>query len=397
MVVLEVKPNVYVTRLLRWPYLEHCALFFLLSVFVLRNLPVLGSLIFGFAEYPASLGGDSGRYTSGADHWIAGQPLIEKQASYLGYILVLAGLHSLSLAYDWVIVVQCLCTAAAACAVYALGRDVGGPFAGFLAAFWLVENPDIAIWNRYILTDSLYISSVVVTLWLWHRSAAAWKLGWSLAAVAGLVWTVSIRPNGWVLVPLAALYFAFRLGGWKALLTGALPVLVLLVAAVLFFKPLQGAVQNENPMDFLSKGIVIWDYDEWNREMPAASAGSTDDWRNIIDYVARYPLESITLIASRVGIVLARVRPYYPLEMNLRIAVRYGVMYSLLALGLLWYWRHIVVKLLVAAILLHLAVVGLTVASWDGRFLTHFFPLIALLSACGAAGMMQRLCARRSE
>ena len=86
MVVLEVKPNVYVTRLLRWPYLEHCALFFLLSVFVLRNLPVLGSLIFGFAEYPASLGGDSGRYTSGADHWIAGQPLIEKQASYLGWL-----------------------------------------------------------------------------------------------------------------------------------------------------------------------------------------------------------------------------------------------------------------------------------------------------------------------
>ena len=90
MVELEVKPNVYATRLLSWRYLKHCALFFLLSVFVLRNLPVLGSLIFGLAEYPATLGGDSGRYTSGADHWIAGQPLIEKQASYLGYILVLA-------------------------------------------------------------------------------------------------------------------------------------------------------------------------------------------------------------------------------------------------------------------------------------------------------------------
>jgi hypothetical protein len=37
--------------------------------------------------------------------------------------------------------------------------------------------------------------------------------------------------------------------------------------AVLLLKPLQNGVQNENPMDFLSKDIVIWDYDAWNREM----------------------------------------------------------------------------------------------------------------------------------
>ena len=148
-------------------------------------------------------------------------------------------------------------------------------------------------------------------------------------------------------------------------------------------------------MDFLSKGIVIWDYDAWNHEMPPTETDNTSDWRNIGSYAMRYPVETLTLVAARVGIVLARVRPYYPRQMNFRIGVRYIVMYGLLLLGIIWYWRQLAIKLLVAAIVLHLGVVGLTVASWDGRFLTHFFPLIAVLAGVGAAGWGRRWCQGR--
>ena len=165
-----------------------------------------------------------------------------------------------------------------------------------------------------------------------------------------LLWTMTIRPNGWVLLPLMVMFLAFRLGAWKAVLTIALPGLVLLVVSVLLLKPLQSGIQNENPMDFLSKGIVIWDYDAWNRQMPPTETDSTSDWRNIGSYAMRYPMETLTLVAARVGIVLARVRPYYPWQMNFRIGVRYIVMYGLLLLGIIWYWRHLAVKLLVAAI-----------------------------------------------
>ena len=382
--------NLFLQRLMHWPHLERCGLLVLIAVFLIRNQHVVGALVFGVAEFPADLGGDSGRYTSGADRWVADEPLVGKQASYLGYILVLAGLRTLSLAYDWVMPVQLLFTAAAACAAFGLGRDVAGRLAGFLAALWLVENPDIAIWNRYLLTDSLYISSLVITLWAWHRAVIRWELLPLVAAVMLLLWTMTIRPNGWVLLPLMVTFLAFRLGAWKAVLTIALPGLVLLVVAVLLLKPLQSGIQNENPMDFLSKGIVIWDYDAWNRQMPPTKTDSTSDWRNIGSYAMRYPMETLTLVAARIGIVLARVRPYYPWQMNFRIGVRYIVMYGLLLLGIIWYWRHLAVKLLVAAIVLHLGVVGLTVASWDGRFLTHFFPLIAVLAGVGAAGWGRR-------
>ena len=188
-------------RLLHWPHLELCGLLVLITVFLIRNYHVVGALVFGVAEFPADLGGDSGRYTSGADRWVSNEPLVGKQASYLGYILVLAGLRTWSLAYDWVMPVQLLFTAAAACAAFGLGRDVAGRLAGFLAALWLVENPDIAIWNRYLLTDSLYISSLVITLWAWHRAVIRWKPVLLVAAVMLLLWTMTIRPNGWILLP----------------------------------------------------------------------------------------------------------------------------------------------------------------------------------------------------
>ena len=110
-------------RLLHWPHLELCGLLVLITVFLIRNYHVVGALVFGVAEFPADLGGDSGRYTSGADRWVSNEPLVGKQASYLGYILVLAGLRTWSLAYDWVMPVQLLFTAAAACAAFGLGRE----------------------------------------------------------------------------------------------------------------------------------------------------------------------------------------------------------------------------------------------------------------------------------
>ena len=38
-----------------------------------------------------------------------------------------------------------------------------------------------------------------------------------------LLWTMTIRSNGWVLLLLIVLFLAFRLGAWKAVLTVALP------------------------------------------------------------------------------------------------------------------------------------------------------------------------------
>ena len=86
--------NLSLQRLLHWPRLELCGLLVLITVFLIRNYHVVGALVFGVAEFPADLGGDSGRYTSGADRWVSNEPLVGKQASYLGYILVLAGLRT---------------------------------------------------------------------------------------------------------------------------------------------------------------------------------------------------------------------------------------------------------------------------------------------------------------
>lgn len=62
----------------------------------------------------------------------------------------------MGLTLDWITVVNLLLEVVAALALYDIGRNIGGRWTGPLAAFLYVENPDIAIWNRFLLTDSLY-------------------------------------------------------------------------------------------------------------------------------------------------------------------------------------------------------------------------------------------------
>jgi hypothetical protein len=59
--------NLFLQRLLHWPRLELCRLLVLITVFLIRDYHVMGAVVFGVAEFPADLGGDNGRYISGAD------------------------------------------------------------------------------------------------------------------------------------------------------------------------------------------------------------------------------------------------------------------------------------------------------------------------------------------
>ena len=74
----------------------------------------------------------------------------------------------------------------AAIAQYDLGRRLHGHGAGLLAAGLLVANPDISRWHTFLLTDSLYTSMVVPTLWAVHLAAIRRKALWSADGGRGL-------------------------------------------------------------------------------------------------------------------------------------------------------------------------------------------------------------------
>ncbi|MCA1554641.1 MAG: hypothetical protein LC737_09715, partial [Chloroflexi bacterium] len=70
----------------------------------------------------------------------------------------------------------------------------------------LVSNPEVALWNAYILNESLYASLVVIAVWFIYRAGERRGLRYLLAG-AIVLFAASIRPHGWSLVPSAGVYW----------------------------------------------------------------------------------------------------------------------------------------------------------------------------------------------
>src|SRR5262245_21949214 len=156
---------------------------------VATNLALLA--IVGFQR-----GNDTDRYLEGASDLIAGRSFRGPTGwFYIGYNALVALTHALGSGPSGVIAVQILVAACATAALFDLGRELGGRWAGVLAAGAFIVDYDIARWHFYLLTDSLYISLVPIVAWSAHRAVGR-GIGAYVGASLILLTTALIRPNG---------------------------------------------------------------------------------------------------------------------------------------------------------------------------------------------------------
>ena len=94
-------------------------------------------------------------------------------------------------------------------ALASLGATLGGLPAGVLSAAFLLANPDVIQWHAYILTDSLYISTVVIAVWVVWRAADRGG-AWYVLALLVLLPARSVRPTGLLLLPVAGGFWVAR-------------------------------------------------------------------------------------------------------------------------------------------------------------------------------------------
>ena len=170
----------------------------LVAIFCLVNWWVLAAGI--------RFGGDTMRYIDGADDLLQGRSPNSYQTTFLGYISIVALCKFIGTGLNGVIAVQLAFAALAAMTQYALGKIWGSRRCGLVAAGLLVANLEIAFWNGYILTESLYTALVVIAIWFLHQATQR-KGFWYLGAFLVVMFAASIRPHGWVLLPISALYW----------------------------------------------------------------------------------------------------------------------------------------------------------------------------------------------
>jgi len=72
------------------------------------------------------LGGDTGLFLDGARRLLDGQPLVDREPSYLGYVAVIAASQAVGAGLLGVVLIQIAVATAGAGAVYRLGMELGG-------------------------------------------------------------------------------------------------------------------------------------------------------------------------------------------------------------------------------------------------------------------------------
>jgi hypothetical protein len=368
----------------------------------------------GIAAAPGiQRGADSGRYLGGADRLLAGQPLIEKQASYSGTVAYVALMQASGAGLNGIVIGQVLIALAAMLALTHLAAGRGGAWAGFAAAALFACDVQIARWHFFILTDSLYISCVILTAWavVWAGDRHGWR---TLLACAIALITALIRPNGWIVLPVVAITWISQIPLEPPPASGHLPlargrtagakrrqvgvIRWLLIAGVILLSVIAAAglsgfrsgIEAESPGKMLREGRVIWANDSYQQAMPADPVGD-ESWIGSLGYALRHPLESLRLALVRVAVNLLDVRPYQSDAQNFSRLAWLIPVYLLAILGAVRAWADPATRLLSAIIGTHLLTVGLTFADSDGRFVRYIIPLFYVLAAWGLIPSPSRL------
>jgi hypothetical protein len=333
----------------------------------------------------ASTAGDSPRYVESARALLAGQPPTGKAAGYSGFAAVLAGVIALTgdpLAIAWV---NALAMALAACAVVFHTHLLFGRVASVAAGVLIVANLELANWTRYVLTDALYTAAVTIAACA--VEAASRMRRHSLAAAAACLSAASLRPEGWLLPPIAAVAAAARRSRRLAVMTAASMLALAVFAAT---RPnVARAVQFETPEQWLARGTVIWATDIWRVEMPPSDRRYSS-WQDGLHLALEQPVASARLALARVGAELVHIRPFYSMRHNVAIVLFYAPLFLLAAAGASERFARPGVPFVLVVIAGQLAVVALTFADADGRFLMHVVPLITVLAGGGVARMLAR-------
>jgi hypothetical protein len=330
------------------------------------------------------LGTDAGRYIPAAQELLAGHiPTAQRASSYLGFETILAAVIALTGRPQAVVWVNALAVAIAAAVVAALAGQLSGSLADAAAAAVFVANIEFAVWSGYVLTDALYAAAVVFAVAAIYFAGERRGGTYAVAAAAAL-FAALVRPNGWLLVPVALVYLIGR----RRPSLAAIAVLAF-AALTLIIAPRVSEVDSVKPEQALVEGRVIWGSDAWRVSMPAPLR-PVADWSEGLQYGLEHPLASLRLAAVRIGAELLHARPFYSRNHNLVVVAFYMPLYALALLGL---WRaraQPLARLIAITVGAHLALVGVTFADWDGRFLIHVAPLITVLAGSGLSSAVSR-------
>ena len=348
-----------------------------------------------YVYHGVKLGGDTGRYLSAGASILEGKLPSGKALSYLGYDVFVAGVMGLGGGVREIVFLQILIAGIALWAFYHLGKHLFSAEAAVISTLLVALYPKFAYWNLLVLTESLYISCLIITLWMVSVARGRWH--WFGVALF-VLFTVSIRPHG------VGLLVAFGLVGmiWliriKAFRTLALIGLVMVVSASVLWQQLGTMTKHENLIHHYEYGTVIWG-DEQSRvlEPPSRVFEGQDVYPShpvaaVGWYLWQNPIRFLKLATLKVGYLFSHLRTYYSDLHNLFTMVYLYPCYLFMLIGFVGVRSSQpgLIQLSGWIILCQTGIVSLTFADWDGRHLLPLLPIVFLMAGAGFWDLLTR-------
>lgn len=349
-----------------------------MMLLLLQLLLAVGCFFYFGGVAPA---GDQGRYIFGAENLIYGRPLIERQASYFSYLLILVFFKKVGLSLIWVVVFQWVLSAVALVVLHKLSSRFSSYPANLLGPFLFLFT-DIQRWSQNILTDSVYISCAIIVVYLLTRiteETVSWPLVFSTIFLG--VFTVFVRPNGWSFIPILPLSLFFIPGISKIKKAG----IIFFCCTLIFTLAASVSTHSEGQERYLgwtALGEVIWSFPGARISMPQPTS-DLQGTSGLFQYIYTYPFSYLKLFFLRVFTEVSHYRVFYSNLHNTVSIIFLTISYSFAAIGLIFHRRGFLPKITIALCLLHMGIIGITFADWDGRFLMHFFPLLLPFVSAG--------------
>ena len=291
----------------------------------------------------------------------------------------------LGLGWPGIVAGQMVVSALATRAMYRGTRRLaqGGRGAAALATLAFIAWPDIQQFNVFLLTESLFISLVVLSFGAFTRVRRGRPRDWVLLLLM-LALAALARPNGFLVGLAAALAGLDALRrrpdhrAWRAALLG------LVLLAPLLWMALNHQLATFYLMDTYQRGELIFRYQLWAVHQAAPLAmppPGTGPAARVLYFAGHNPVYLGRLMLGKLFVFVSYLKPHYSLAHRVLGVLVLWPTYWLAALGAgrRGIWRPARV-FLASVFLLQTAIIMLTVDDWDVRFLAPVLPVVFVLA-----------------
>jgi len=354
----------------------HSDLLKLVAIAIIGQISV--SLFFSL-PYAPTLGGDSSGFIKIAN----GLPSIPTDyRGYSGYLAVLKIGSLLGSATWFACIIQIIAVIAGSAALLSLGRMFKGNSAGWAASCIYLLCPLVNQWTRYVLTESLFYSGVIIVTWLTVKALKETQPNWPQLWIV-LFLVSSLRPNGIILfISIISIVIFSRYWNLKSKIICFVGLILILFLVTTSSDAFNSGEESNHFGPHAWIGDVVWNVPEERIEMPEPVNRDPSN-SAYVRYIIDNPKEMTRLALLRIGWELKQVRPWYSKQLNLSTYVMMTLFYGTALVGF-WNSRKSVLTLTILGITVpFMLLIGITWAIWEGRFGWWFLVLWTIWSGIG--------------